>query len=187
MSYYIDRNGRKVVSDKNAVKGQYSFEFEGNKISYQAPSDEEDAKRAQRNSVVAYYDAYLEMLARYGRFNQYYALWLALDTEFPSQDAVNALSKFHHGSLVELESKLAGARHQLKVSITAVNGAIRDLLLQTPDLKYDEAYREKERRDKFRAYLKSERTKYAMGKTTEIYTPEDLEARYQHWRATRKK
>lgn len=186
MSYYIDRNGNKIVSSKNQVKGQYSFEFEGPKVSFHPPKDEEEKDLSKKNQVVAYYDAYLEMLERYGTFNRYYALWLALDTEFPSVEAISVLSKYYGGSMGELEGRLAGARRQLKRAITSVNGAMRDLLLQSPDVVYDEAYREKERREKFRAYLRSERTKYATGKTTEIYTPEDLETRYQHWRATKK-
>ncbi|MBR3264297.1 hypothetical protein IKF94_03690 [Candidatus Saccharibacteria bacterium] len=187
MSYYIDKNGNKVVSDKNAVKGQYSFTFEGTKLAYNPPlSEEEEKEHIKRGRVVAYYDAYIEMLEKYGKFNQYYSLWLALDVEFPSADAKRALELFYNNDLEELEGKLAGSRRSLKRSIGYLNASIRELLLQTPDLRYDEAYRDRERREKFRSYLRSERNKYALGKTKDIYTPEDLEARFQHWRATRK-
>lgn len=181
---YIDKNGNIVKRDKNAVAGQLSFCLEGNNLCYTPPTDEEYRAERKRETILAYYDAFLKMLEQYGNFNRYYPLWLEFESEKPSTNAIYVLNRYYGGDVSNIEVRLSSARHWLKEAITLLEVRAKKLGI-TSRIAYDEAYRDKERREKFRSYIKSEQKKVLSKKTSDVYSPEDLEARYQHWRATK--
>lgn len=168
------------------IDGQLSF-FTDEKELKIDNSGEEVLKERRKQDSLSYYDAFYEMLRRYGKFNVYYCLWDALCQEHPGQDAINALNYHYDGKPENVKSALDRSRYWLSQSRMKFRKACDRVDLFDVDSRYNEAFRDKDRRTKYYSYIRRERKKIEDGKTTVLYTPNDFEDNYQRNRTVGKK
>lgn len=168
--------------ERPQVEGQLSLIAEEGELKIDNGGAE--ARRQQfRLDSLAYYDAFYEMLRRYGKFNTYYCLWDALCQERPSEDAINALNYHYDGKKENVKSALDRSHYWLSQARMKFRKACDRVDLFDVDSRYNEAFRDKDRRTKYYSYIRRERKKVEDGKTSALYTPRDFEDNYQRNRA----
>lgn len=166
------------------IEGQISFYAEGTELIID-DSFEREAAEKHKAAVIEYYRQFSALLNRYGDHKKYYALVQAFDSGHPGQDAVNTVNYHYGGDVENVRIRLDNASRWLNVALKRTKEAALAAGLTGVDFSFDIAYHNSERRQKFRSILKRESGRWAAGRTTLIYSPEDLENEYQHWRVTR--
>ena len=161
------------------VEGQMSFVIEDDGELNLRDGSAEQRKAQFKEDALAYYDAFYDMLRHYGKFNTYYCLLQNLDSEHPSQESLRLLNKHYKGNIANVQKALDRARYWLNHSRHKFGQAAERVDLWEVDARYNEAYRDKDRRTKYYAFIGREKGKIERDKTTLLYTPRDFEDNYQ--------
>ncbi len=175
---------KKSTKKDDQIPGQYSFIARGTELVVDNTAQLEYEGRL-RKSIIKYYEEYLNVLNRYGIYNKFYGPWCSLISDNPSKSARTFLYYHMNNDMAALEDRLQKANYWMKVAVKRWQEASR--AAGVSDAKLDDAYRDAKRRTAFRGYIKREITKVRAEKTLEVFSPKDLEARYQMNRARRNK
>lgn len=173
--------------EKPQVEGQMALAVDESGELYAKDTTEERRKEQYKQDCLAYYDAFYEMLRRYGKFNTYYCLWAELSKDQPAPDAIMALNYHYDGSPDNVKSALERSQYWLGQARFKFRKAADKVDLFEAESSYDEAYRDADRRTKFYSYIRRERKKIESGKTSTLFTPRDFEDNYQRNRTLSKK
>ncbi len=177
-----EKRWRKKPKESQDIPGQYSFIAHGTELIIDNTAELEYNNRL-RKAIIAYYQCYLSLLNRYGDFNKFYGPWQSLISEKPSSNAINLLEYQYNNDMDWLESCMNRARHWLNVSLEKYAEAAKKAGVPEARPIFDEAYLNIKRRNAFKGYIERELAKVETEQTLDVYSPEDLEARYQMNRA----
>lgn len=147
-----------------------------------------EAERAElrKRNKLAYYDAFHNMLNKHGSLLETQPLLDAVDSGNWTEDVRNAVNNIYKGSIDELRA----ANHRREMVLRNACKKFREAAEADGVNLFgvrgqDDAYYVKERRNKYRAIIKREKGRIERGKDVSVYSPEDMEAEYQTWRAAK--
>lgn len=184
------RQGRR--RGKKQVEGQMSFDSDEALNLWVKDPDKERAERlaaekaareeARHKAKLDYYDAFLLMLKRYAKFNMAYCPLECVENDAITDEVRSVINNVYDGDIEQLKIAVHHHRQNLSKACKRFRKAAFELDLFDVTDHYDAAYRNKDRRDRFRAIIKREVKKLQAGEDVEVYSPEDLEAEYQTYR-----
>ena len=163
---------------KKQIEGQLEFKFVDNIAMI---DDKFEKKRAEekRQAIVAYYDAFLYMLEKYGKYNQVYPLFRAIADGDHSAEKEALFQNRYRGEIEILEMS---AKRALKLVNKATESlcekAIRIDIFDTYG-QFDKNFCDSNRRAKYRKIIRRELAKLEQGQNVEPYSMADIEAEIQ--------
>lgn len=181
-------------------EGQMSFIADGTELRIN-PEEEKYRRRAakRKEDILAYYEAFHEMLNRYGKLNIPLNLLECIETAqengtLMSDEVRSALNNHYGGELEQLEKSVGYARKRLKDARKSFAEKAEAVDLDDPEInRYIAEYREKDRRDRYRKIINREKNKVACMEPTDVleaydlWRPYDFEVDYQMLRAKRER
>ena len=170
---------------KQQIEGQMSFDSDEElNLWVKDPAKELTERRAAelKEKKLDYYDAFLLMLKRYGRFNMAYCPLECVENDAITDEVRHVINHVYDGDLERMKIAVHRRRQLLSKACKRFRKAAFELDLFDVTDHYDAAYRDKARRERFRTVIKREMKRIESGKDIEVYSPEDLEAEYQTYR-----
>lgn len=209
LDYNNGRNGRtpapKPERKKRAgrfddFEGQMSFITDGTNLRID-PEEEKYRRRAneRKKDVIAYYDAFYNMLNKYGKLNVCLNLQECIETArengtLMSDDVRDALNYHYGGDEEKLNESVKFASKRLKDARKHFSDTATAVGLDDSEInRYVAEYRDKDRRERYRKMINKEKLKVMNMEPAEVlegydlWRPYDFEADYQILRAKRQR
>ena len=155
------RQGRR--RGKKQVEGQMSFDSDEALNLWVKDPDKERAERlaaekaareeARHKAKLDYYDAFLLMLKRYAKFNMAYCPLECVENDAITDEVRSVINNVYDGDIEQLKIAVHHHRQNLSKACKRFRKAAFELDLFDVTDHYDAAYRNKDRRDRFRAII----------------------------------
>lgn len=182
---------------KPQIEGQMSFDLatDGAVV---IRDDEKERAIKRKEALLKYYDCFHDLLNKYGRLNESLNLLECIESSqdggTPMSDNVrNALNYHYDGEIKNVENAVKRAHHWRKKAAEKFEHAAQAVNIFDATSKYDTAYRDKARRDRFRTVVNRETIKVRCLEDEKAilsyqpWTPQDLEDDYQCLRLKRER